>query len=83
MPLEIYCFSKEVQWVPYEEVQSEITEHLLAVLPCFGLRVFQRNSDIHQKVDAYVDVVGKAFHSNSMNKPVCPSIGDTSTEQNS
>jgi len=83
VPLEIYCFSKEVQWVPYEEVQSEITEHLLAVLPCFGLRVFQRNSDIHQKVDAYVDVVGKAFHSNSMNKPVCPSIGDTSTEQNS
>lgn len=61
VPLEIYCFSKEVQWVPYEEVQSEITEHLLAVLPCFGLRVFQRNSDIHQKVDAHVDVVGAGF----------------------
>jgi miniconductance mechanosensitive channel len=69
VPLEIYCFSREVQWVPYEEVQSEITEHLLAVLPCFGLRVFQRNSDIHQKVDAHVDVVGGAFRFNSMNNP--------------
>ena len=68
---------------PYEEVQSEITEHLLAVLPCFGLRVFQRNSDIHQKVDTHVDVVGGAFHFDRRNDPVCPSIGDTSTEQNS
>ncbi len=75
VPLEIYCFSKEVQWVPYEEVQSEITEHLLAVLPCFGLRVFQRNSDIHQKADSHVDVVGGAFLFNSPNDPVCPGIG--------
>ena len=83
VPLEIYCFSKEVQWVPYEEVQSEITEHLLAVLPSFGLRVFQRNSDIHQKVDAHVDVVGGAFRFNSQNNPVCPSIGDSSGERKS
>ena len=76
VPLEIYCFSKEVQWVPYEEVQSEITEHLLAVLPCFGLRVFQRNSDIHQKVDTHVDVVGGPFRFNSLNNPGYPSIGD-------
>jgi len=69
VPLEIYCFSKEVSWVPYEEVQSEITEHLLAVLPCFGLRVFQRNSDIHQKADAHVDVVGRAFHLNNQGEP--------------
>ena len=79
VPLEIYCFSKEVQWVPYEEVQSEITEHLLAVLPSFSLRVFQRNSDIHQKVDTYVDVVGGAFH--GLNHPVPPSIGDSSGER--
>ena len=82
VPLEIYCFSKEVQWVPYERVQSEITEHLLAVLPCFGLRVFQRNSDIHQEVDTHLDVVGGPFRSDSLNNPVCPSIGDTSVERN-
>ena len=83
VPLEIYCFSKEVQWVPYEEVQSEITEHLLAVLPNFGLRVFQRNSDIHQKVDSHVDVVGGAFRVDSLNNPVCPSIADSSGERKS
>ena len=83
VPLEIYCFSKEVQWVPYEEVQSEITEHLLAVLPNFGLRVFQRNSDIHQKVDTHVDVVGGAFRFASLNHPDCPSNGDSSDERHS
>ena len=83
VPLEIYCFSKEVQWVPYEEVQSEITEHLLAVLPCFGLRVFQRNSDIHQKVDAHVDVVGGAFHLENQNNSVYANIGDSSVKQDS
>lgn len=80
VPLEIYCFSKEVQWVPYEEVQSEITEHLLAVLPCFGLRVFQRNSDIHQKIDTHVDVVGGGFHLDALKNPVNLSIGDSSGE---
>jgi len=83
VPLEIYCFSKEVQWVPYEEVQSEITEHLLAVLPCFGLRVFQRNSDIHQKVDSHVDVVGGAFRFDSLKQPVIPDNGVSSGERNS
>ena len=83
VPLEIYCFTKQVQWIPYEEVQSEITEHLLAVLPSFGLRVFQRNSDIHQKVDTHVDVVGGAFRFDSLKNPVCPSIGDSSAERNS
>ena len=82
VPLEIYCFTKQVQWTPYEEVQSEITEHLLAVLPCFGLRVFQRNSDIHQKVDTHVDVVGGAFRFDSLKNPVCPSIGDPAAERN-
>ena len=83
VPLEIYCFSKEVVWTPYEKVQSAITEHLLAVLPCFGLRVFQRNSDIHQKVDSHVDVVGGAFRFNSLNDPVRPSIGEPSGERDS
>ena len=83
VPLEIYCFSKEVQWVPYEEVQSEITEHLLAVLPCFGLRVFQRNSDIHQKVNAHVDVVGGTFHLENQNNSVYANIGDSSVKQDS
>ncbi len=44
MPLEIYCFSKEKSLASYEEVQSEIFEHILSVIPEFGLKVFQRPS---------------------------------------
>lgn len=42
MPLEIYCFSKEKALANYEEVQSEIFEHILSIIPEFELKVFQR-----------------------------------------
>ncbi|MHC1702403.1 MAG: mechanosensitive ion channel family protein [Tenuifilaceae bacterium] len=42
MPLEIYCFSKEKTLDLYEEVQSDIFEHILSVIPEFDLKVFQR-----------------------------------------
>ena len=42
IPLELYCFASTVRWVPYENVQSDIFDHLLAILPEFGLRVFQQ-----------------------------------------
>ena len=44
LPLEIYCFTNTVQWVEYEGIQSDIFDHLLAILPEFGLRVFQNPS---------------------------------------
>ncbi len=44
LPLEVYCFSRTTEWIPYEALQSEIFDHLLAVLPEFGLRIFQRPS---------------------------------------
>lgn len=42
LPLEIYCYSKEKSLAQYEEVQSEIFEHIISVMPEFGLKVFQR-----------------------------------------
>ena len=72
VPLEIYCFSKEVNWVPYEKIQSDIMEHLLAVLPSFRLRVFQDCSDIYQEVGNQVDVVGGAFCFDKLENPVYP-----------
>ncbi len=45
LPLEIYCFTADVRWVVYEGVQADIFDHLLAILPEFGLRVFQQASD--------------------------------------
>jgi miniconductance mechanosensitive channel len=41
LPLEIYCFTNTVAWAQYEGIQSDIFDHLLAILPEFGLRVFQ------------------------------------------
>jgi miniconductance mechanosensitive channel len=44
LPLEIYCFTNTVAWVPHESIQSDIFDHLLAILPEFGLRIFQNPS---------------------------------------
>lgn len=44
LPLEIYCFTRSTDWVIHEGVQSDIFDHLLSILPEFGLRVFQQPS---------------------------------------
>ena len=44
LPLEIYCFANTVVWVDYEAIQSDIFDHLYAILPEFDLRVFQNPS---------------------------------------
>ena len=41
LPLELYFFSDGTAWIPYEKLQSEIFEHVFAMLPTFGLRIFQ------------------------------------------
>ncbi|MCA0201430.1 MAG: mechanosensitive ion channel family protein [Proteobacteria bacterium] len=42
LPLEIYCFTSTVEWNEYEAIQADIVDHILAVLPHFDLRLFQR-----------------------------------------
>ena len=44
VPLELYCFTNTTVWVDYEVIQSDIFDHLLAILPEFDLRVFQAPS---------------------------------------
>ncbi len=41
LPIEIYVFSKVKEWENYESIQSNIFDHILAVVPEFDLRVFQ------------------------------------------
>lgn len=41
IPLEIYVFTNDTRWAVYEEIQSDIFDHLFAVLPEFKLRAFQ------------------------------------------
>jgi len=44
LPIEIYVFSADQVWANYEGIQADIFDHLLAVVPEFGLRVFQSPS---------------------------------------
>ncbi|WP_336279498.1 mechanosensitive ion channel family protein [Bartonella sp. CB175] len=44
LPLEIYCFTNTTVWADYEQIQSDIFDHLYSILPSFGLKVFQNPS---------------------------------------
>jgi len=49
IPLEVYAFSANKQWIVYEQVQSDIFDHLIAILPQFFLKLYQTptGGDIH------------------------------------
>ncbi|MGI9238145.1 MAG: mechanosensitive ion channel family protein [Woeseiaceae bacterium] len=42
LPMEIYCFTNTTEWAVYEDIQSDIFDHLLAIVPEFGLRLYQK-----------------------------------------
>lgn len=44
LPIEIYAYSQNKQLIAYESIQSDIFDHILAIIPEFGLRVFQAPS---------------------------------------
>ena len=41
LPIQIYVFTNDTDWVRYEGIQADIFDHLLAVIPEFRLKVFQ------------------------------------------
>lgn len=41
LPIEIYVFSKIQEWAKYENLQSDIFDHVLAIIPEFDLRIYQ------------------------------------------
>ena len=49
LPLEIYCFTTVKDWIPYEEIQTTIFNHLIGVLPEFGLRLYQKPAELIYK----------------------------------
>lgn len=42
LPLQIYAFASTTAWAQYESIQADILDHLIAIIPEFDLRVFQR-----------------------------------------
>ncbi|HSX49611.1 MAG TPA: mechanosensitive ion channel domain-containing protein [Cellvibrio sp.] len=50
IPLEIYAFTNDTRWANYESIQSDIFDHIFAIIPEFGLRIYQTPSgyDVQQ-----------------------------------
>jgi miniconductance mechanosensitive channel len=46
LPLEIYCFTRTTEWNAYEDIQSDIFDHIIAITPEFGLRLFQEPAGV-------------------------------------
>jgi miniconductance mechanosensitive channel len=44
LPLQVYAFTRSYQMTPYENLQSEIFEHLISIMNQFGLKLFQEPS---------------------------------------
>jgi miniconductance mechanosensitive channel len=44
VPMEIYCFTRTTAWTEYEAIQGDIFDHLISILPEFGLQLFQNPS---------------------------------------
>ena len=40
--IEVYCFANDTAWVRYEEIQADLFDRILAMIPEFGLRVYQQ-----------------------------------------
>ena len=41
LPIEVYCFSNNIEWVEYEGIQADIFDHLLSSISNFDLEIFQ------------------------------------------
>lgn len=46
LPMQVYGFTNDTSWAAYEGIQSDIFDHLFAVIPHFGLRVYQHPSGL-------------------------------------
>jgi miniconductance mechanosensitive channel len=42
LPIEIYTFTNDTDWVAYEDIQADIFDHIYAIAPEFGLRLYQK-----------------------------------------
>ena len=59
LPIEIYVFSNDIDWINYESIQSDIFDHIIASLPRFDLRVYQQPSSNDLSQIKFGDSSGK------------------------
>lgn len=58
IPLQIYCFTATSDWIAYEAIQSEIFEHIAAVLPYFKIYTFENPSGRDTVNEGYLEAGG-------------------------
>lgn len=44
LPLEIYAFANDTAWIRYEDIQADLFDHFLSILPEFRLSAYQSPS---------------------------------------
>ncbi len=81
LPIEVYCFTSTTDWGEYEKIQSDIFDHLLAILPVFDLRVFQECSDIYQAVGDVRTKTGGVFPRETYRAPAFPPLPRAEAEK--
>ncbi|HEY8354898.1 MAG TPA: mechanosensitive ion channel domain-containing protein [Methylophilaceae bacterium] len=62
IPLEVYAFTNDTQWVAYEGIQADIFDHIFAVLPEFDLRVYQNPTghDVRQLTAGFAAAIAES-----------------------
>lgn len=57
IPIQIYAFSSDKAWINYENIQSDIFDHVFAVVTMFDLKIYQKpSSNTLEKVNSNIDV---------------------------
>ncbi len=41
LPIELYCFTNDVRWNYYEKIMADVFDHLMTIVPEFGLKIFE------------------------------------------
>ncbi len=54
VPVEIYCFSEEKSWVKYEDIQSDIFDHVIASISMFDLDIFESPSTTSDFIEGLI-----------------------------
>ena len=49
LPIEVYFFLSDKVWKEFEQIQSDIFDHLLAMVHVFGLRLYQLSVNLTEK----------------------------------
>jgi miniconductance mechanosensitive channel len=53
VPLQVYAFTNDTNWVNYEAIQADIFDHILSVATYFDLKIFQFPSELTLKIPDY------------------------------